>query len=245
MGGAPARGALANLGYHVADQTVGNVLRRHGLPPAPQRKRTTTWAESIRARLAVLAGHRLLRSGGADVRTGYLRRAVHHPSSRRAHSARCLKFDQTIATVTYPFHPLVGQSVSIVGCHDHGGTYHLVIRKPDGAKCLIPEWMTRPEAEAIRILSSPRLSVNLLIELRDLIDRIMLTSPVEKRISGGRSSDTSGAAKIGAIQNITLGRTVATATKGSVGAGEELLREAVSDARTESGEQNDQEANDD
>jgi hypothetical protein len=23
-------GALANLGYHVADQTVGNVLRRHG-----------------------------------------------------------------------------------------------------------------------------------------------------------------------------------------------------------------------
>jgi putative transposase len=45
--------------------------------------------------------------------------------------------------------------------------------------------------------------VNLLIELRDLIDRIMLTSPVEKRISGGRSS--AGAAKIGAIQNATLG----------------------------------------
>jgi putative transposase len=49
-------GALANLGYHVADQTVGNVLRRHGIPPAPQRQRTTTWAEFIRAHLAVLAG---------------------------------------------------------------------------------------------------------------------------------------------------------------------------------------------
>ena len=29
-------GALANLGYKVSDQTVGNVLQRHGLPPAPR-----------------------------------------------------------------------------------------------------------------------------------------------------------------------------------------------------------------
>jgi hypothetical protein len=49
-------GALGNLGYEVSDQTVGNVLRRHGVPPAPERKRTTTWAEFIRAHLAVLAG---------------------------------------------------------------------------------------------------------------------------------------------------------------------------------------------
>ena len=49
-------GALANLGHKVSDQTVGNVLRRHGLPPAPERKHTTTWAAFIRAHLAVLAG---------------------------------------------------------------------------------------------------------------------------------------------------------------------------------------------
>jgi len=49
-------GALANLGHEVSDQTVGNVLRRHGVPPAPQRKRTTTWAAFIRAHLAVLSG---------------------------------------------------------------------------------------------------------------------------------------------------------------------------------------------
>ena len=41
-------GALANLGYEISDQTVGNVLRRHGLPPAPERKRTTTWAVFVR-----------------------------------------------------------------------------------------------------------------------------------------------------------------------------------------------------
>jgi putative transposase len=50
------RRALANLGYEISDQTVGNVLRRHGLPPAPERKRTTTWAAFIRTHLALLAG---------------------------------------------------------------------------------------------------------------------------------------------------------------------------------------------
>jgi putative transposase len=49
-------GALANLGHRVSVQTVGNVLRRHGIPPAPERRRTTTWAEFIRAHLAVLVG---------------------------------------------------------------------------------------------------------------------------------------------------------------------------------------------
>src|SRR5260370_23097874 len=49
-------GALANLGYQISDQTVGNVLRRHSLPPAPERKRTTTWAAFVRTHLALLAG---------------------------------------------------------------------------------------------------------------------------------------------------------------------------------------------
>jgi len=49
-------GALVNLGYAISDQTVGNVLRRHGLPPAPERKRTITWAAFIRTHLALLAG---------------------------------------------------------------------------------------------------------------------------------------------------------------------------------------------
>src|SRR6478672_3969054 len=49
-------GALGNLGYEISDQTVGNVLRRHALPPAPERKRTTTWPAFIRTHLALLAG---------------------------------------------------------------------------------------------------------------------------------------------------------------------------------------------
>jgi putative transposase len=49
-------GALANLGHHVSDQTVGNVLRRHGIPTAPKRSQTTTWKKFISAHMAVLAG---------------------------------------------------------------------------------------------------------------------------------------------------------------------------------------------
>jgi transposase len=47
-------GALANLGLTVSDQTVGNVLKRHGIAPAPERKTTTTWKEFIRTHLGVL-----------------------------------------------------------------------------------------------------------------------------------------------------------------------------------------------
>jgi putative transposase len=48
-------GAMANLGHRLSDQTVGNILRRHDIPPAPKRKLTTSWKDFIRAHTAVLA----------------------------------------------------------------------------------------------------------------------------------------------------------------------------------------------
>ena len=47
-------GALKHLGYTISDQTVGNILKRHGIPPAPERKKTTTWKEFIRTHMDVL-----------------------------------------------------------------------------------------------------------------------------------------------------------------------------------------------
>jgi hypothetical protein len=49
-------GALANLGHRLSDQTVGNILRRHGMAPAPKRSRTTSWKDFIAAHMDVLAG---------------------------------------------------------------------------------------------------------------------------------------------------------------------------------------------
>jgi transposase InsO family protein len=48
------QGALANVGYHISDTTVGNVLKQHGIEPAPDRKRQTTWATFLKAHWDVL-----------------------------------------------------------------------------------------------------------------------------------------------------------------------------------------------
>jgi hypothetical protein len=45
---------MANLGLRLSDQTVGNILRRHDIPPAPERKQATSWKDFIRAHMAVL-----------------------------------------------------------------------------------------------------------------------------------------------------------------------------------------------
>lgn len=49
-------GALANLGHRISDQTVGNILQRHGIPPARKRRQTVRWRDFIRSHMEVLAG---------------------------------------------------------------------------------------------------------------------------------------------------------------------------------------------
>ena len=48
------QGALANLGHDIADTTVGNILKDHGIEPAPDRKRQTTWKAFLKAHWDVL-----------------------------------------------------------------------------------------------------------------------------------------------------------------------------------------------
>ena len=47
-------GAIHNLGHHISDQTVGNILQRNGLGSSPERRRNTTWSEFIRRHRDVL-----------------------------------------------------------------------------------------------------------------------------------------------------------------------------------------------
>src|SRR6516164_7512550 len=103
----------------------------------------------------------------------------------------------------------VFQHQRVVGEPEHGGSRHLIIRKPsDGAKCLLPEWMPSPAAGVIRIVSCPRLSVNRLVELRGLIDRLMASSPSGKHNPGGPINDTMDAARTGPVQDVDAERTV-------------------------------------
>jgi transposase InsO family protein len=40
-------GALSNLGHNLARGTVANILKQHGIEPAPERSRKTTWKEFL------------------------------------------------------------------------------------------------------------------------------------------------------------------------------------------------------
>ena len=48
-------GALSNLGHDISDETVGNILRRNGVPPAPRRKPDIPWSEVIERHRKVIA----------------------------------------------------------------------------------------------------------------------------------------------------------------------------------------------
>jgi homeodomain-containing protein len=50
------QGALANLGHHIDKLTVRNILRRHHLDPAPQRRQAgMSWSQFLKMHWAVLA----------------------------------------------------------------------------------------------------------------------------------------------------------------------------------------------
>jgi transposase InsO family protein len=41
------QGALSNLGHEIARSTIAQILERHGIEPAPERNRKTTWKEFL------------------------------------------------------------------------------------------------------------------------------------------------------------------------------------------------------
>jgi putative transposase len=49
-------GALHNLGYAICSSTVANILKQHGIEPAPTRQRTTSWSTFIKAHWDVFNG---------------------------------------------------------------------------------------------------------------------------------------------------------------------------------------------
>lgn len=49
------QGALANLVHEISDSTVANILKEHGIEPAPQRRRQTSWRSFIRSHWDMLA----------------------------------------------------------------------------------------------------------------------------------------------------------------------------------------------
>ena len=49
------QGALANLGHEIGRGTIAAILRQHGIDPAPERQKRTTWREFLKTHWDVLA----------------------------------------------------------------------------------------------------------------------------------------------------------------------------------------------
>jgi transposase InsO family protein len=49
------QGAVANLGYQVASNTIRGMLKRHGIEPAPEREKKTTWKEFLKQHWDLIA----------------------------------------------------------------------------------------------------------------------------------------------------------------------------------------------
>ena len=91
------QGALANLGHEISNTSVGCILKAHGVDPAPDRRRQSTWKSFLQAHWDVLGVRRFHDDRGLDKErashvlfalchgtgdaAGALRR-VHHKSSR-------------------------------------------------------------------------------------------------------------------------------------------------------------------
>src|SRR3954471_11481458 len=105
--------------------------------------------------------------------SGSGRTSLRWATANQRHTAGCPAFE---VRITYPFHPRSGEMVAVVGSKRHAGADHLVIRQPDRTLALLPVWMTGPAAASHQLVSSPRLSIESLAEVRALVDALLASS---------------------------------------------------------------------
>jgi putative transposase len=147
-------GALQHLGYTISDQTVGNILKRHGIPPAPERKKTTTWNEFIRTHMDVLVATDFFTAEvwtKAGLVTYYVLFFI-HLASRKVH----------IAGVTpHPDQPWMMQIARNVTMADWGvlSAGHYLIHDRDSKYC--PAFQRTIDAAGIARVPLPPRSPNL------------------------------------------------------------------------------------
>jgi len=60
------QGALSNLGHELARSTIAQILERHGIEPAPERIRKTTWQEFLSQHWELIVATDFLHRGSVD-----------------------------------------------------------------------------------------------------------------------------------------------------------------------------------
>ena len=106
----------------------------------------------------------------------------------------------SIVRICYHHHPFFGQTVEIIRWLRHQTSESLVIKLQDGLQLAIPSWMLDPLAcNHMSDAPAPRLNVEALLTLRDLLDHQPLlhaaipTTPCVSPPEGARDAQESSA----------------------------------------------------
>ena len=113
---------LANLGHRISDQTVGDILGRDGISPAPKRKQAVSWKDFIRALRDVLVGMDFFTTEVLTLKglTTYYVLFFIHLETRRMNLAGCTPYpDQQWMELRE------GIGIKVDGTADHGLAAHL------------------------------------------------------------------------------------------------------------------------
>lgn len=121
-----------------------------------------------------------------------------HPRRKQRHNAGNLACDVVVA---YPFHPLVGQTVLVVGEQEHNGVRHLLIRQPHDGTLHVPDWMVTPQAGSIAIVATPRIPLKALLEIRAMLDHLVASSVGDSTPEGGDANEDPAADAIGFVRH--------------------------------------------
>lgn len=109
------------------------------------------------------------------------------PSGGFMHYGRYLHtaHPSSIAEIRYPHHPFFGQTVEILRWLRRQTSDSVVIKLPDDLQIAIPAWMLDPLAcQHVSEAPKPRLSVDALVALRDLLDQHPLLPATSLAIPG-------------------------------------------------------------
>jgi hypothetical protein len=128
----------------------------------------------------------------------------------------------------------------LAGQYQHGGIEHVLVRRKDGATFIFPAWMTANPSLG-EIVAHPRLPVNRLIEVREIVDRIMIASSAVNSVGGHREEGSE--CSTGSIPRARI--TPEFLSGKAVEFLQTLLIEAISPDLAEREEKDDQEGSDD
>ena len=173
-------GALANLKHNICDTSVGNILREHGIEPAPERKRKTTWRTFLKAHWECLGAIdfttiEVWTKGGLVT---YYLLFVMEVGTRRVHFAGCTP------NPTEPWMTQIARNLTDPYDGFLLGTHYLLIDR-DGKFC--PEFRTLLRLEGVKCVRLPPRSPNLTPHIESFM-RTIKQEALERRIFFGEDS---------------------------------------------------------